>query len=149
MYFFSASDNLLTPSSSSIFDLDQLINYSERENSEDETTQQPLDLSNHPNSDNLDFDNVYSNIRLGNVYSNIIQDLESSLNDVIRMRASNRPGETSDMLGSFSDRLENIMTQSDTILRNLSHSMDMLSNAAIEPGRSHVSFVFFLHILFY
>lgn len=123
--------------------MDQLINYSERENSEDESTQQPLDLSNHPNSENPELDNVYSNIRLGNVYSNIIQDLESSLNDVIRMRASNRPGETSDMLGSFSERLESIMNQSDTILRNLSNSMDMLSNATSEPSRSQVSFFIF------
>lgn len=116
-----------------------MINYSERENSEDESVQQPLDLSNHPNSENPELDNVYSNIRLGNVYSNIIQDLESSLNDVIRMRASNRPGETSDMLGSFSERLESIMNQSDTILRNLSNSMEMLSSAATDPGRSQVS----------
>lgn len=61
------------------------------------------------------------------MYLNIVQDLESSLNDVRNIRASNRPGETSDMLSSFSERLENIMNQSDTILRNLRHSMDMLS----------------------
>lgn len=113
--------------------MDQLINFSERDTSEDESTQQPLDLSNHPNPE---LDNVYSNIRLGNVYSNIIQDLESSLNDVIQMRASNRPGETSDILGSFSARLESIMNQSDTILRNLSNSMEMLSSATGEPSRT-------------
>lgn len=61
------------------------------------------------------------------MYLNIVQDLESSLNDVRNIRASNRPGETSDMLSSFSERLENIMNQSDTILRNLRHSMDMLT----------------------
>lgn len=95
---------------------DEVINFSERAGSEDDPSEPPVDLpAISP-----------ENIGIGNMYLNIVQDLESSLNDVRNIRASNRPGETSDMLSSFSGRLESIMNQSDTILRNLSQSMDML-----------------------
>lgn len=124
------------------FENDELINFSEREHSEEESPSQPLDLSNHTPAEAGNNGNMYSNIRLGSVYSNIIHDLENSLSDVIRMRTSNRPGETSDMLGSFSERLENIMQQSDMILRNLSNSVEMLSNST-EPNtlRPQVNFL--------
>lgn len=103
---------------------DEVINYSERVGSDEDPSDRNL----------MEFDQspelpVISpeNIGIGNMYLNIVQDLESSLNDVRNIRASNRPGETSDMLSSFSERLESIMHQSDTILRNLRHSMDMLT----------------------
>lgn len=103
---------------------DEVINYSERVGSDDDPSDRNV----------MDFEPsnelpVISpeNIGIGNMYLNIVQDLESSLNDVRNIRASNRPGETSDMLSSFSERLESIMNQSDTILRNLRHSMDMLT----------------------
>lgn len=109
-------------SPSSLMAQDEVINYSERDNIEDE-----------PN-ERMEFEAAQDlpiispeNIGIGNMYLNIVQDLESSLNDVRNIRASNRPGETSDMLSSFSERLESIMNQSDTILRNLRHSMDMLT----------------------
>lgn len=109
--------------------LDELINYAERENSEDD-----LPTNFHPFNPPPEFPSINpENIGIGNMYSNIVQDLESSLNDVRNIRASNRPGETSDMLSSFSERLENIMTQSDTILRNLRSSMDLLPST--EAGR--------------
>lgn len=103
---------------------DEVINYSERVGSDDDPNERSF----------MGFDSspelpVISpeNIGIGNMYLNIVQDLESSLNDVRNIRASNRPGETSDMLSSFSERLESIMNQSDTILRNLRQSMDMLT----------------------
>jgi hypothetical protein len=112
------------------FPIDELINYSERPNAEDNLPQDNQLPSN--NIDNLPEPptpgNSDNNVSLSNMYSNIVQDLESSLNDVRNIRASNRASETSDILSSFSESLENIMNQSDTILRNLGGSMSMLPN---------------------
>ncbi|XP_044267364.1 uncharacterized protein LOC123013094 [Tribolium madens] len=108
----------------STFPIDELINYSERPNAEDNVPQDNIPESSPlvPPSEPSPF------VNLGNMYSNIVQDLESSLNDVRNIRSSTRPSETSDMLSSFSESLENIMNQSDTILRNLGGSMSMLPN---------------------
>ncbi|KAK4879040.1 hypothetical protein RN001_007186 [Aquatica leii] len=110
------------------FAADEVINYSERVNSEDEVTEQPSTLNDfHPFDPPPEFPSINpENIGIGNMYSNIVHDLESSLNNVRNIQASNRPGETSDMLSSFSERLESIMHQSDSILRNLRNTMDML-----------------------
>ncbi|CAG9771902.1 unnamed protein product [Ceutorhynchus assimilis] len=71
---------------------------------------------------------------IGSIYSNIVQDLESSLNDVMNIRrAGSRSGETAGILSSFSDRLDNIMTQSNTILRQLRTTMDRLPSGYHEP----------------
>lgn len=105
---------------------DEVINYSERASSDEEPAEREF-LHFEPNSELPSISP--ENIGIGNMYLNIVQDLESSLNDVRNIRASNRPGETSDMLSSFSERLESIMNQSDTILRNLRHSMDMLATS--------------------
>lgn len=109
------------------FALDELINYSERANSEDDP---PLNLSSYDMTFNPwpgENRNQRDNSGISNMYSNIVQDLEFSLNDVRNIRASNRPRETSDMLNSYTDRLENIMNQSEVILRNLSRSMELIS----------------------
>ncbi|KAL1494862.1 hypothetical protein ABEB36_010380 [Hypothenemus hampei] len=66
---------------------------------------------------------------MNRMYTNIVQNLESSLMDVQQLRLADRPGETTNMLNSFSERLENIMSQSDNILRNLRSTMDLLPNA--------------------
>lgn len=107
---------------------DEVVNYSERVNAEDDLNEQQPNLNEfHPFDPPPEFPSINpENIGIGNMYSNIVQDLESSLNNVRNIRASNRPGETSDMLSSFSARLESIMLQSDNILRNLSQTTDML-----------------------
>ncbi|XP_076270670.1 uncharacterized protein LOC143202769 isoform X2 [Rhynchophorus ferrugineus] len=76
-------------------------------------------------------------VGIGSMYSNIVQDVQSSLDDARNIGAS-RPGETSDMLNSFTERLENIMSQSEAILRNLRTSMDLLPNTS-EAGRSQLT----------
>ncbi|KAF5306653.1 hypothetical protein FQA39_LY08842 [Lamprigera yunnana] len=124
---------------SNTFPPDEVINYSERVNSEDEVAEQPANLNDfHPFDPPPEFPSINpENFGIGNMYSNIVQDLESSLNNVRNIRASNRPGETSDMLSSFSERLESIMHQSDSILRNLRNSVDMLpQNSEGELRRS-------------
>lgn len=112
---------------------DEVINYAERTNTEEDTsaTERPSAPDYHPLAPPADFPAISpENIGIGNMYSNIVQDLESSLNNVRNIRASNRPGETSDMLSSFSERLESIMQQSDSILRNLQNTMDLLPQRA-------------------
>ncbi|XP_063903368.1 uncharacterized protein LOC135122847 [Zophobas morio] len=109
-------------STSNTFPIDELINYSERPNAEDNVPQ-----DNQP-PENTDSTTDSPFVNLGNMYSNIVQGLESSLNDVRNIRSNTRSNETSDMLTSFSESLENIMNQSDTILRNLGGSMSMLPN---------------------
>ncbi|XP_066139445.1 uncharacterized protein [Euwallacea fornicatus] len=115
--------------------LDELINYAERENSEEDlpppSPQGVLHFESAPRSSNLSPENSV----IGSMYSNIMQDLESSLIDVRNIRASSRLGESSDMLNNFSERLENIMSQSDSILRNLRSSIDLLPNPP-EQGRN-------------
>lgn len=125
--------------------MDQLINYSSRANSEDDPPSEeplresPVDLrvgGPHPVEPESPTSTAAG---IESMYSNIVQDLESSLNDVRNIGENSRPGETSDMLVSFSERLENIMNQSNTILRNLHSSMDLLSNSAnqgADPGGS-------------
>lgn len=90
--------------------------------------EEPLNLSAfHPFDPPPEFVSIHpENIGIGNMYSNIVQELESSLNDVRNIRANNRLGETSDMLSSFSERLESIMNQSNAILRNLHTSIDTI-----------------------
>ncbi|KAK5645652.1 hypothetical protein RI129_004116 [Pyrocoelia pectoralis] len=107
---------------------DEVINYSERVNSEDDISEQTPSMNDfHPFDPPPEFPSINpENIGIGNMYSNIVQDLESSLNNVRNIQASNRPGETSDMLSTFSERLESIMHQSDSILRNLRNTMDLL-----------------------
>ncbi|XP_031344817.1 uncharacterized protein LOC116171920 isoform X2 [Photinus pyralis] len=107
---------------------DEVINYAERVNSEGEISEQSPNVNDfHPFDPPPEFPSINpENIGIGNMYSNIVQDLESSLNNVRNIRASNRPGETSDMLSTFSERLESIMHQSDSILRNLRNTMDLL-----------------------
>lgn len=102
------------------FPIDELINYSERPNAEDNVPQDNLPESTP--SEPSPF------VNLGNMYSNIVQGLETTLNDVRNIRSNTRSSETSDMLSSFSESLENIMNQSNTILRNLGGSMSMLPN---------------------
>ncbi|XP_060518943.1 uncharacterized protein LOC132697438 isoform X2 [Cylas formicarius] len=114
----------------STFSLDELINYAERENSEDDPPPPPLPppppaplLLDQP------FDApVADNFGIGTMYSNIIRDLQSSLIDVRHIGV--QPDRTSDVLSSFSERLENVMNQSDTILQNLRSFMEMLPAAA-------------------
>ncbi|XP_018336537.1 uncharacterized protein LOC108745023 [Agrilus planipennis] len=121
---------------------DEVVNYSERANSEDDPTEHlaaPPEF--HPFDPPPDVPSINpENIGIGNMYSNIVQDLEVSLRNVRNIRASARPGETSDMLSSFSERLESIMHQSNSILRNLRNTMDMLPpntrNADISTSHS-------------
>ncbi|KAI4465050.1 activating molecule in becn1-regulated autophagy protein 1 [Holotrichia oblita] len=128
------------------FALDEVINYSERVGTEDVPES---DVGFHPFDPPPEFAAINpENIGIGNMYSNIVQELESSLNDVRNIRASNRLGETSDMLSSFSERLESIMNQSNSILRNLRTSIDTLqpnsqnvtiSSNSTDPDQSSTS----------
>lgn len=109
---------------SGVFALDEVINYSER-TAADEVPEPSVGF--HPFDPPPEYATINpENIGIGNMYSNIVQELESSLNDVRNIRASNRIGETSDMLSSFSERLESIMNQSNAILRNLRTSIETL-----------------------
>ncbi|KAG5878984.1 hypothetical protein JTB14_019641 [Gonioctena quinquepunctata] len=108
----------------SSFGLDELINYSELENSEDDPPPPPPP----PDADHPADPTNPSDTAIGDMYSNMVQELESSLENVVRMRVSTRPGEASNMLSSFSERLESILSQSDVILRNLSSSMELLGS---------------------
>ncbi|CAH0557203.1 unnamed protein product [Brassicogethes aeneus] len=122
--------------SSGPFALDELTNFSERANSEDDPPTILLPSFNSTfTADNL---SPRDHLGISAIYSNIVQDLESSLNDV-RNITSARPGETSDMLSSFSERLENIMNQSETILRNLRSSMELLSASAEQQQTASTS----------
>ncbi|XP_072383698.1 uncharacterized protein [Diabrotica undecimpunctata] len=110
------------PLGSSTFGVDELFNYSELDNSEDDPPPPPPP----PDADHPEPPIVSSSeSSISDMYANIVRDLESTLDNVIRMRSS-RPGETSSILSSFSDRLTSILTQSDTILRNITSSMDVL-----------------------
>ncbi|CAG9814525.1 unnamed protein product [Phaedon cochleariae] len=106
------------------FGLDELINYSELENSEDDPPPPPP-----PPDENHPADPTDPESDISSMYSNIVQELESSLENVVRLRVSTRPGETSNMLSSFSERLESILNQSSVILRNLTNSMEMLTTS--------------------
>ncbi|KAK9888730.1 hypothetical protein WA026_000956 [Henosepilachna vigintioctopunctata] len=135
---------------SSNFATDEVINFSEFPNSEDDpvpslegrTAPSPSFYSYnfHPFNPPPDLPSINpENIGIGNMYSNIVQDLEVSLNDVRNIRASNRPGEMSDMLNNFSERLENIMNQSETILRNLRTSVEMLPGTDLNSNGERIS----------
>lgn len=116
------------------FALDEVINYSERENPESNVLSEVPQDSFHPFDPPPDFLSIHpENIGIGNMYSNIVQELESSLNDVRNIRASNRLGETSDMLSSFSERLQSIMNQSHAILRNLGTTIENITTT-VEPN---------------
>ncbi|XP_050503756.1 uncharacterized protein LOC114330203 isoform X2 [Diabrotica virgifera virgifera] len=107
---------------SSTFGVDELFNYSELDNSEDDPPPPPPP----PDADHPEPPIVSSSeSSISDMYANIVRDLESTLDNVIRMRSS-RPGETSSILTSFSDRLTSILAQSDTILRNITSSVDVL-----------------------
>lgn len=130
----SSNRNAFPPvTSSSNFANDEVINFADLPNSEDPdaTTNEDTPMNFHPFDPPPNLQTINpENIGIGNMYSNIVQDLETSLNDVRNIRATNRPGEMSDMLSNFSDRLENIMNHSEAILRNLRSSMEMLPTAA-------------------
>lgn len=126
----------LLPDRNPYFAMDEVINYSERVNTDGESSGlrfpppgiQPPTNNFHPFDPPPDFLSIHpENIGIGNMYSNIVQELESSLNDVRNIRASNRLGETSDMLSSFSERLQSIMNQSHAILRNLGTTIEHMS----------------------
>lgn len=69
------------------------------------------------------------------MYSNIIHDLEASLNNARDVRTLDLPGEMSNMLSSFSNRLETLMNQSERILRTLRTSVEVLpENDPIDYG---------------
>ena len=107
------------------FAADEVTNYSEITNAEEGMSEQP---DYHPFDPPPEYATINpENIGIGNMYSNIVGELESSLNDIRSVRASNRLGETSAMLSSFSERLESIMNQSNAILRNLHTSVDSLT----------------------
>ncbi|CAH1105696.1 unnamed protein product [Psylliodes chrysocephalus] len=113
------------PYGNSTFGVDELFNYSELDNSEDDPPPPPPP----PDADHPEVPTTStSESSISDMYTNIVRELESSLENVMRMRVSTRPGETSNMLSSFSERLESILSQSDAILRNLSNSMDVLSS---------------------
>lgn len=124
--------------------IDEVINFSQR-SSETPTTPEttlpatsdfdPPIPSYHPFDPPPELDTINpEHIGIGNMYSNIVQELETSLSDFRNVRCQRRLGETSDMLGNFSERLESIMTQSHAILRNLSTSIDE-QNGAANSGR--------------
>ncbi|CAH1966553.1 unnamed protein product [Acanthoscelides obtectus] len=122
--------------------LDEIINYAERENSEDDPpppTTPPLHPPSHESSfSSLDpLPDPPRTDHVSNIYSNILHDIEFSLDDVLSMRASDILGINNTHMRSFSERLDSIVNQSDQILRNVANSMEMMSNAEEpSPNRS-------------
>uniref|UniRef100_A0AAR5Q292 Activating molecule in BECN1-regulated autophagy protein 1 n=1 Tax=Dendroctonus ponderosae TaxID=77166 RepID=A0AAR5Q292_DENPD len=112
--------------------LDELINYAEREQSEEDAStaaQQPFEQPD-------DGQNGLGQLQaLGPMISNIVQDLESSLDDVRNIRANNISGSRPGMLSSFSQRMDNIMANSENMLRNM-RSFDRLPSGPTESARS-------------
>ncbi|XP_056648885.1 uncharacterized protein LOC130453268 [Diorhabda sublineata] len=111
---------------SSTFGVDELFNYSELDNSEDDPPPPP------PPPD-ADHPEIPTNACAASL-SEIVRELESSLENVVRMGVSTRPGDNSNILSNLSERLDNILTQSDTLLRNITNTMDVLNSTTI-PGR--------------
>lgn len=128
-----------------------MINYAEREQSEEDGTaaaQQPFEqpddgrnwLGQHP--------------VLNAMLSNVVQDLQTSLSDIRNIRASNMTGSTTGTLSNFSERLEsvtvspifihiiglfrmdNIIANSDTLLRNIRSTFGYLPSGSAENARS-------------
>ncbi|XP_044750242.1 uncharacterized protein LOC123310695 isoform X2 [Coccinella septempunctata] len=133
---------LSNPAADANFGRDEVINFSELPNSENPTPERSESLPSalqdnfHPFNPppNLPAINP-ENIGIGNMYSNIIHDLETSLSNARDIRTVDRPGEMSNMLSSFSNRLETLMNQSEDILRNLRTSVEVLpDNDAMEYG---------------
>ncbi|XP_074040580.1 uncharacterized protein isoform X2 [Leptinotarsa decemlineata] len=110
-------------SPSNTFGIDELMNYSELENSEDDSPPPPPPP---PDADHPADPTTLPEPSISAMYSNIVQELESSLENVVRWRISTRSGDASNMLSSFSQRLDSILNQSDVILRHLSSPTDML-----------------------
>lgn len=123
------SFNLLPQQDSS---LDEVINFSQRSSEEIQSDNnqpviEPSYPSYHPFDPPPELDTINpEHIGIGNMYSNIVQELETSLSDIRNIQSQRRLGETSDVLSHFSERLESIMTQSRAILRNLSTSIEVL-----------------------
>ncbi|XP_045471947.1 uncharacterized protein LOC123678778 isoform X2 [Harmonia axyridis] len=126
----------------STFGRDEVIHFSELPNSEDDpfltserSEPNPTDrfhpFNPPPNLPTIDPENI----GIGNMYSNIVQDLETSLNNARDIRTVDRPGEMSNMLSNFSNRLEHLMNQSEGILRNLRTSVEVLpENEPLDYG---------------
>lgn len=84
--------------------LDELINYAEREPNEDDSAQgrsvytsADTSLPSYPGT-------TQENSAIVNTYSNIMHNLEASLNDVRNLNSANTREQTSDVLNSFSSR---------------------------------------------
>lgn len=109
-------------SEGSLSSADEVINFSERTGREE--PENPV-----PETETGEFS-------IENIYRNILSDLEIVRN-TSRTDTNRNNVETSNILQSFSQRLENIMNQSDEILANLRQSMDML----LEPTQSTSSHI--------
>ncbi|XP_050307428.1 uncharacterized protein LOC126744130 [Anthonomus grandis grandis] len=111
--------------------LDELINYSERENSEDDPPPPPPPIEPYPYGTPSEFPPITGEI--GTMYTNIQEDVQLSWNDVRNMRApSVAPSQIPYILSNFSERMENITNISNRILRNLRTSINNLPTTAAE-----------------
>lgn len=84
------------------------------------------------------------NLGVGNMYQNIVHDLESSVIDIYNIRSTSRPGETTDVLSSFAIRLENVISRSDIILQNLRQSLDALHMREPEQSETNGEYDFYV-----
>ncbi|CAG9864366.1 unnamed protein product [Phyllotreta striolata] len=128
------------PYGNSTFGVDELFNYSELDNSEDDPPPPPPPDAEHPEHPEPAAA-ATSETSVNDMYSNIIRELEGSLENVARMRANSRPSETSNILSNFAERLESVLNQSDVLLRNLNFSassIDILESNTL-AGRQNES----------
>lgn len=110
-------------SEGSLSSADEVINFSERTSREESTPETP---------DTNDFS-------IDTIYRNILTDLETVRNTSRNTDPTRSNSETSNILQGFSQRLENIMNQSDAILANLRRSMDILMEPSQLTGQNNAS----------
>lgn len=113
-------------SEGSLSSADEVINFSER--------------TGHEEPDNVPQDTTDTNeFNIDVIYRNILTDLETVRNTSRNTDSIRTNSETSNILQSFSQRLENIMNQSDAILANLRQSMDILMEPNNQQAQSNSS----------
>lgn len=123
-------------SEGSLSSADEVINFSERPMvNRDEPDTEPTENFTPDLPTETEFPHQTGNI--DNIYSHILSDLETSLREARTNRPEvNRTSDPTSLLNTFSERLENIMNQSDSILANLRHSMEMLMEPAAQQQSS-------------
>lgn len=128
---------------------DEVINFSERSTvrDHDEEREMPDPADNFNLQSPAEFANQADGIE--SMYSHILSDLENTLrearyrarSDEVTRSSGSSNADPSNLLATFSERLEHIMNQSDAILANLRRNMDVLMDPMNNqsPGNNTVS----------